>query len=136
MLITFAITLFGLLILGVNGAFVIALLIALLDILPIIGVGTVLIPWSIIGFAIGNHKLGIGLLALFAVNSVVRELLEPRIVGKSLNIHPLLMLALIYVGYALFGLQGLLMIPVIAVLIGFFIKKNDTTEIEKPTVGE
>lgn len=133
MLITFSITLIGLLILGVNGAFVIALLIALLDILPIIGVGTVLIPWSIIGFAIGDHKLGIGLLVLFAVNSVVRELLEPKIVGKSLNIHPLLMLALIYVGYALFGLQGLLMIPVIAVLVGFFFKKDDTAEIDEST---
>ncbi len=136
MLITFAITLLGLLILGVDGAFVLALVIALLDILPIIGVGTVLIPWSIISFAIGDHKLGIGLLVLFAVNSIVRELLEPKIVGKSLNIHPLLMLALIYVGYALFGIQGLFMIPVIAVLLGFFIKKKDSAEIDETSVKQ
>jgi sporulation integral membrane protein YtvI len=136
LLLTFGELLVGFSVLRVPYPLILAVVISILDILPLLGVGTVLIPWSIISFAIGDHKLGIGLLVLFAVNSIVRELLEPKIVGKSLNIHPLLMLALIYVGYALFGIQGLFMIPVIAVLLGFFIKKKDSAEIDETSVKQ
>ena len=118
MLITFSIMLTGLLLLRIPGALMIAAVIAFLDVLPVIGVGTVLIPWSIISFASGNTYLGISLLILLFVSEVVRQLAEPRIVGKNLGIHPLLTLVMIYAGYSLFGVLGLLLIPLVPALLG------------------
>ncbi|MBQ8880502.1 MAG: sporulation integral membrane protein YtvI [Clostridia bacterium] len=136
MLITFALMTVGFLILGVESPFIMGLILALFDLLPIIGVGTVLIPWSIVSFAIGDSYMGVGLILLFIVATVVRELAEPKIVGRSLGIHPLISLVLIYAGYALFGLYGLLLTPVIAAVIGLFIKKDDTAKVREHTVGE
>lgn len=129
LLITYATLLVGLWLMGVSHAPVIALFIALLDILPVIGVGTVLIPWAIYSLAVGNRLLGIGLLLLFIVNTVIRQTAEPRIVGKSLNLHPLLTLMMIYIGYALFGIVGILILPVIAVSILSLLKGDNTAEI-------
>ena len=129
MLMTFAIMTVGLLILGVKNALTIAFIIAVFDLLPIIGVGTVLIPWSILAFATGDHYMGIGLILLFVANTVIREMAEPKIVGRSLGIHPIISLIIIYAGYALFGIYGLLLTPVIAAVIGLFIEKDDTAEI-------
>ena len=128
-LITYALLLAGFLILRVKGAALTALFVALLDILPIIGVGTVLIPWGVVQIALGNHFLGIGLLVLFALNTAVRQFAEPKIVGKSLNMHPILTLLLIYVGYALFGLFGLLVLPLIAVIFSAILQKDHAAEI-------
>ena len=129
MLITYIIILLGLWILRVAHAPLLALLIALLDILPIIGVGTVLVPWSIFEIAAGNRSLGIGLLLLFVVNSVVRQLIEPKIVGKSLDLHPIVTLMTIYVGYALFGLPGMLILPLAAVSLGSMLKRNNSSNV-------
>lgn len=123
--ITFSLTFAGFLILGVDGAFTIAFIVAFLDLLPVIGVGTVLVPWSIFGFATGNHFIGIGMLVLFLVNTVVRELLEPKILGKNLGIHPILSLLLIYAGYAFFGFFGLLLAPIAAGVIGALTKRGE-----------
>ena len=117
LLITYSVMLCGLWLLRIDHAPVIALFISILDLLPIIGVGTVLIPWSIIELAMGNKLLGIGLILLFVVNAVIRQLSEPRIVGKSLNLHPVITLIMIYVGYSLFGFLGVLILPVIAVSV-------------------
>ncbi len=122
--ITFVIMLLGLLVLRIRAAFLVALIIAFLDLLPVIGVGTVLIPWSIIGFATGDHFIGIGMLVLFVVNTIVRELLEPRILGKNLGIHPILSLVLIYAGYAIFGFTGLLVTPILAGIIGLVTERD------------
>lgn len=121
MLITFGIILAGLLILGVEHAFIIAVIISLLDVLPIIGVGTVLVPWSIFQIALGDVGIGIGLAVLFVVHTVVRELVEPKIVGESLNMHPILTLVLLYAGYSLLGFFGLLLVPVVALIISVFL---------------
>lgn len=129
MLITYCIILIGLWILKVDHAPLLALFIALLDILPVIGVGTVLIPWSIFELASGNRFLGIGLILLFVVNAVIRQLSEPRIVGKSLDLHPIITLMMIYIGYALFGLMGMIILPVTVVCIGASLKENHSTEI-------
>lgn len=129
MLITYSVILIGLWLLRVDHAPVVALFIALLDILPIIGVGTVLVPWSIFELAGGNRFLGIGLLLLFVLNAVIRQLSEPRIVGKSLDLHPIITLMMIYIGYALFGFWGMLILPVAAVSIGAFLKQDDSAEV-------
>ena len=100
-----------------------------MDILPIIGVGTVIIPWAVIELAFGNANFAIGLLLLFVFNAVIRQLAEPKIIGKNLDLHPIATLILLYVGYSLFGLVGLVILPVIAVSIGVALKGNHSTEI-------
>ena len=118
MLLTFAMMLAGLLILGVRYALVIALVIAAVDILPVLGIGIILLPWGFLEIILGNAGLGIGLLVLFALATVVRQIAEPKIVGKGLGIHPLLSLFLIYAGYSLFGFFGMVLLPMVgAVLI-------------------
>ena len=129
LLITYFTVLTGLWLLRVEHAAVVALFIALLDLLPVIGVGTVLIPWGIFALATGNKFLGIGLILLFVANTVIRQFAEPRIVGKSLNLHPLITLMAIYIGYALFGFIGVFILPVIAVSIGAMLNGNNTAEI-------
>lgn len=129
LLITYFTVLVGLWLLRVDHAAVISLLVALVDLMPVIGVGTVLIPWGIFALATGNKFLGIGLILLFVVNTVVRQLTEPRIVGKSLNLHPLITLMTIYIGYALFGFIGLFILPVIAVSISAMLNSNNAAEI-------
>ncbi|MBO5907781.1 MAG: AI-2E family transporter [Clostridia bacterium] len=122
-IITYVVMLLGFLVLGIEKSPLIALIVAALDILPVIGVGTVLVPWSIFLFATGEHVTGVGLVILFIVNTVIREVAEPKIIGKNLGIHPILSLALIYIGYALFGFAGLILTPLIAVAVGFLIEK-------------
>ena len=117
MLITFAVMLTGFFILRVAHPILIALLIALFDLFPIIGVGTVIIPWAIVELILGNTARGIGLLVLFVVNELIRQFAEPRIVGKSLNIHPLFTLVLIYTSISLFGFFGLILIPLFVALL-------------------
>lgn len=129
MMITFVIILVGLLLLGVKSPLLTALVVSALDILPVIGVGTALLPWSIFSFATGNHTLGVGLIVLYVVNVVVRQLTEPRIVGKSLDMHPVVTLILLYSGYALFGFLGLILVPVISVIFGAVLQKNNSAEI-------
>lgn len=129
MVITFFLMLVGFLIIGVEHAMAIALFVAALDVLPVIGVGTVLVPWSVFQFVAGNHAVGIGLLVLFVVNTVVRQLAEPKIVGKNLDMHPIMTLVLLYVGYSFFGFVGLILVPVFAVVIGALIGKNHSAEV-------
>ena len=129
LLITYTTLLIGLLLLGVPHAAVIAFFIALADILPIIGVGTVLLPWSVYELAVGNSLLGVGLIILFVVSTVVRQFSEPKIVGKNLDLHPTVTLMLLYSGYALFGLWGMLILPVLAVCVGVILKDKKSTEV-------
>ena len=129
MLMTFILMLVGFLIIGVEHAVIVAIVVAILDILPVLGVGTVLVPWSVFQFAIGNHAMGIGLLVLFIVNTVVRQFAEPKIVGKNLDMHPIITLVLLYVGYSFFGFAGLILVPVFAMLIGALIGKDHTAEV-------
>lgn len=111
LLMTFAELFFGLSVLGAEYSFVIALVTALVDIFPILGVGTVLIPWAVGCFALGDARRGAGLLILYIVVMLVRQFTEPRIVGGSLGIHPLLTLLAMYLGFRLFGFAGMLLGP-------------------------
>lgn len=129
MLIIFTIVLIGFLIIGVENAVGVAILVSLVDLLPILGIGTVMIPWAIFSLAIGEHVRAVGLLVLFVVAVVIRELAEPKIVGENLGIHPLITLIAIYVGYALFGFIGLILFPVIAVLICALFDKDNSPEV-------
>ena len=129
MLITFIIMLFGFLIIGVKYSVLFAFIVALLDALPLIGVGTVLIPWSVYQLIFGEVRLGIGIAVLFVIHAVLREFIEPKIIGKNLGIHPVLSLFLLYAGYFIFGFFGLLLIPLISVIVNILINKDNTPEV-------
>ena len=107
----------GFLSLRLNYAFLLALVTALLDILPVLGVGLVLLPFGIFELCTGQVLRGVGLLLLYAVITVVRQVVEPRWVGKSLGVHPLLLLFGIYTGLRIFGVAGLLVGPLAALLM-------------------
>ncbi len=135
-LITFTVLFVGFSLLSVSYSFVIALICAAADILPLIGVGTALVPWGLFELFVGNGRLGFGLLILFAVATVIREIAEPRILGKSLGIHPLLTLFALYSGAKLFGIGGVLFFPFLLLVVKsvFFSKKEDAADVEKRTV--
>ena len=116
-LVILGLTAAGLLILGRRNALPLALLIAVVDALPVFGVGTVLIPWGVISFLRGNAFLGIGLLVLYALCSVSRAFLEPRFLGKQIGLNPLLTLIALYAGYRLFGILGMILLPLAVILL-------------------
>ena len=115
-LITFGELLVGLFLVRAEYVLLPALLIALLDLLPIIGVGAALVPWGVFALFVRNTRLGIGLLVLYLVITVVRQLIEPHIVGKSLGLHPIPMLIGLYAGLTLFGIVGALVGPLLLLL--------------------
>jgi predicted PurR-regulated permease PerM len=92
-------------------------------------VGTVLVPWSILSFATGDKLLGIGLLVIFIVNTLIRQLAEPHIIGKNLNLPPIITLVSIYVGYSLFGIVGVVVFPLISVGILAALNRNNAAEV-------
>lgn len=114
---TFAELLVGFLILRVKYAFLLSLVVAVVDILPVLGVGTVLIPWSIILLIQKDLYRGFGLLILYAAITVLRQMIEPRLVGKSLGLHPLATLVAGYVGWQLFGFLGMALGPLAALAV-------------------
>ncbi len=134
MLITFFLVFVGLLLLGAEYALLAAALIAVLDVLPIIGIGTVLIPWGIFQIVYGSRAFGIGLLILFAAVEFIRQLVEPKIVGKRLGLHPIASLALLYGAYSLFGILGILFVPCFVVIIKSLLGKNNSSKVEKRAV--
>jgi sporulation integral membrane protein YtvI len=120
--ITFLELSIGFWIIGVPNPFLFGGLIAIIDVMPILGTGAVLIPWSVIGFVLGNTRIGIGMLFLYIIITVVRQSIEPRIVGQQIGLHPIVTLLLMFVGAQLMGVLGLLMLPIIATLL---LKLND-----------
>lgn len=95
----------------------ISLCIALLDILPVLGTGTVLIPWAAYSLFTGNTALAIGLIIVYAIITVIRQIIEPKLVAMNVGIHPILTLFGMYVGLQLFGVLGLFVLPISFVLI-------------------
>ncbi len=115
--ICFVELLVGFLILGMKQAFLLALVIAFVDFLPILGAGTVLIPWSLISLLLGNFKHAIGLGAMYVVILLVRNTLEPNIVGQQIGMHPLVTLLGMYVGFRMFGFIGMFILPLALIMI-------------------
>lgn len=116
-LVTFSEMLAGLFCLHKPYPLLFAVLIAFVDLLPVFGTGTVLIPWAVIDFVTGNVPAGFGLLVLYGVSLLVRQIIEPRLVGDSLGIHPLLSLVAVYAGFRLFGLAGMILSPLAAAAV-------------------
>ncbi len=113
-LFTFSVQFLGLVILKVSGAAGKAAFIALIDLLPVFGCGTVLIPWALFCLLSGKSALGASLLVLYLVHFVLRQILEPKIVGSSMGLHPVFSLVLVLGGLYLFGFFGMVLFPLIA----------------------
>lgn len=107
----------GLRILGVDWALGAAVLGAVIDLLPVLGVGTLLLPWALMSYLTGRAGFGTGLLVLYAVICMVRQILEPKLIGKTTGLHPLSALFAMYAGMRLFGLAGLFLVPFAAAVI-------------------
>jgi sporulation integral membrane protein YtvI len=105
----------GLSLIGIRYAFVIAILIAVVDILPVLGSGTVLVPWAVVNLLFGRVKTGAALLALYLIITIIRYVVEPKIVGSQLGLHPLVALVAMFVGLKAFGVAGLILGPAIVV---------------------
>jgi len=121
MFITFVELAIGLLLFGVDNAIIISMLTALLDILPVLGVGTILIPWGIVDICIGNYFLGIGILVLYTIINLIRNVIEPKMVGDDLGLRPLPTLIAMMIGLNLFGIIGMFGLPLI---ISFYINRK------------
>ena len=116
LLVTFLQLLAGLLLLRQEYALLLALLIALIDALPVFGTGTVLLPWAAVLCVAGDVPRGIALAALYAVIAVVRSVLEPKVMAAQVGLPPLVALAAMYVGFRVMGVAGMVLLP-LAVLV-------------------
>jgi predicted PurR-regulated permease PerM len=94
-----------------------ALLIGFIDALPILGAGTVFVPWIIIEFLNMNKSLAFSLLGLYIIILVVRQLLEPKLVSNKIGIHPIFTLLAMYTGFKLIGILGMLFGPIVLIII-------------------
>ncbi len=119
LLLTFAQLFLGFWLLRIDQPFLWALVLALLDFLPFIGTGLVLLPWGFFHLISGQAALGTGLLLLFAILTVVHNIMEPKLVGSSIGLHPLSTLVAMYAGLRLFGFVGLLTAPILVLLLCF-----------------
>ena len=117
MLITFAELYSGFLVLGIPGRFTAACITALVDILPVLGTGTILLPWAFTAWAAGSGSLALGLVCLYLFILAVRQTLEPRIIGLQTGLSPAAALLCIFAGGKLFGLTGIFLFPIAAAVL-------------------
>ncbi|MEG2569990.1 MAG: sporulation integral membrane protein YtvI, partial [Clostridia bacterium] len=106
----------GFSILGIKYSIVLAFFVAFIDAFPILGTGTVLIPWAIISLISGNISQAVGLAIIYGVITIIRNVIEPKIVGQQIGLHPLVTLASIYIGIKVFGVVGIFT-PILVVFI-------------------
>ncbi len=117
MMVTFLMLGIGFLCMGIDLALLLAAGVALLDALPVFGTGTVLIPWAAAEALGGNYRLCASLLVLYALIWLTRSLLEPKLIADRAGLHPLAALFAMYLGFTLFGVAGLLLAPLAAVVL-------------------
>ena len=118
--VTFVLLSISFLLLRVSYAVPLAVFIALIDALPVLGTGTVLLPWALLSLLAGNFPLGIGLLLTYAVVSITHSFLEPRLIGRHLGLHPLATLMAMYLGFRLIGVLGMISFPIGLILLKGF----------------
>lgn len=106
----------GFLLLGVRYAWLLAIVTAFIDALPLFGSGALLLPFAAFSFITGRLRRGVGLLVLWGASMLLRQLIEPKIMGENLGLHPLLNLAAVYAGYSFFGVTGVVFLPISVVI--------------------
>jgi len=120
MVITFFECTVGFLVIGgsfAKYALLLGLTISIIDMIPVLGTGTVLIPWGIYSLVTGDIRVGVSMLILYGICLLVRQLLEPKIVGKQIGLHPLITLMTMYAGLNLIGFIGMILGPILALVI-------------------
>ncbi|MCK8823515.1 sporulation integral membrane protein YtvI [Fuchsiella alkaliacetigena] len=115
--ITTTISVIGLLIIGSNYTIVLAIVIGLLDLIPVIGPSLIYLPWAIYSFIIGEVAFGISLLILYIIIALTRQLTEAKIIGKNIGIHPLATLMSMYLGVQFLGVTGFFIGPAILIIL-------------------
>ncbi len=124
MCLTFVELLIGFSILKIPHAAFFAVIIAVLDILPVLGTGTILIPWAIFNLLNANYSLALGIFLLYLVITIIRNIVEPKLIGKHMGLHPVVTLASMLVGMKLFGVWGLFGLPIGISFINILNKKE------------
>ncbi len=123
MLVTFTEVFIGLTILKMIGLFssnyiaVIAVVTAIVDVIPVLGTGTIVLPWAAYSFIVGNYGMGIGLLVLYATVTVIRQIVEPKLVAGQLGLPPFVTLIAMYLGLKIIGVLGVFVLPIIAIML-------------------
>ena len=128
-LITFCVLWLGLIILKVKNALSLAIIIALADMLPVIGTGTIMVPWAAVAAFSGNYFFAVALGVLFIIIVIMRNFLEPKIIGKQIGINALFTLAAMFLGLKLFGVLGLILFPVAFIVIVRYYKDEMKEEM-------
>ena len=127
--VTFVILLLGFVLLRIPYAVFWALGVSLVDAFPVLGTGTVLLPWSLVCLLQGDSPRAIGILGIYVAASLIRSALEPKLVGRHLGLDPLITLMALYAGYKLWGIGGMILAPMLAVTATQIVpdrKKDDT----------
>lgn len=110
----------GLFILNVKYAFIIALIVAISEVIPIVGTGAVMIPWILWNLVIGDMPLAFGLAILYILGVLIRQIMEPKIVGSQIGLHPLVTLLSMYIGLKFFGILGMFIGPISLIIVKNF----------------
>ena len=129
-LLTYAELSIGFQIIGIPYAPIIGLLVAVFDILPILGTGGILLPWAVILLIIKEIPMGIGMFVLYLVITVIRNILEPKLVGKQIGLHPLATLISLYVGVKVVGFWGMIIFPTTLAVISSMRKEISQSGVE------
>ena len=114
--VTFILLLLGFVVLKIPYALGWALGVCLVDAFPILGTGTILLPWALVYFLQADSARAIGLVSLYVTVTLVRSALEPKLLGRHLGLDPLITLMVMYAGYKLWGISGMLLAPILAVI--------------------
>lgn len=117
MFVVCAILIAGFFVLGVRYAFLLGILISMLDFLPVFGTGTVLIPWAVIKLFTGDYPLALGLALLYVLSQVVRQVIQPKIVGDSMGLPPIMTLLFLYLGFKLSGIGGMILAVPLGIIV-------------------
>ena len=115
--ITFAEMTVAFLFMRIDFAILLALLVSFVDLMPVLGSGAVLVPWAIVTMIGGNLKNGIALLVIFLVNTAVRNLLEPKLIGRQIGLPPIVTLIAMYVGFCSAGVVGMILFPIGLIMV-------------------
>ena len=96
---------------------IISFIIACIDIIPVLGTGTVVLPWSVYSFVTGNIGMGIGLIVIYAVITVIRQFIEPKLVAGQVGISPVVTIIAMFIGIKIFGAVGIFILPLLVIII-------------------
>ncbi len=130
--ISIVICMTGFTLIGAESPLAMGLLTGVFDVIPVLGPGTLIIPWSVWNFVSGNTGMGIGLLVVYAMTTSTRYILEPKLVGDRIGLHPLAALAAIFIGMEIFGVVGLIIGPIcLAVLMAYLAERRQRKAAEK-----